>query len=692
MPNEVKIKIVADKPDTSGFKDVNEELKKTQAEAKATTRSTEDLNEQFKKTGVSADDLGDSIKASGDAMTDADRAGTQHKNTLSSLEDQYKKVNADIATSRGELVKLTRAFADTDDAAQRLDVGKAIDKLNADLKRSTAAKKVLLNVEPRLDESGGSQNRLIAQLQKISPALGKAVGNQWGLAIAGGIAVAIGPELLSAAASGIIGGVGIGGIVGGIALAMQDPEVQVAANTLTSTFIDTIGKSATKWFQAPILDAIPVARGFLLHINDDAERIFRNLAPYIKPLVEDIGAFAENFTGALVKVSSQAGPAIAAIGGSVKLIGDGIGDFLVSISANGETAAGNLELVAGALADVLKYTGDLINVATKITDNPWLTGPLMPLLRQHYKELAGASKDASEATGTVAKSMTDAEMAAIGERDALEGLASELKAQTDPVFAVINAQDKLKEAQQRAKDAQKQGKKGTDDYNKAIRDAALASLDLEGAVGKLGQTFTGKLTPEMIATLESAGFTKKEIKNLQDQFYDTKDAGDKFAKDYEANATVNGVNPAKRQLTELERLAKSYAKTWTATMITNFVQTGKPSSSAHYNPQTLGHGLAHGGIKGAASGMIGSDLTWVGEQGPELVTLPVGSTVHSAPDSQRMAGAWGGGGDGGGQPIVVVIELDGQQVAKAVVEPLRGAVRQLGAGSVQRYLGQAGVK
>lgn len=690
MPNEVKIKIVADKPDTSGFKDVNEELKKTQAEAKATTRSTEDLNEQFKKTGVSADDLGDSIKASGDAMTDADRAGTQHKNTLSSLEDQYKKVNADIATSRGELVKLTRAFADTDDAAQRLDIGKAIDKLNADLKRSTSAKKVLLDVEPHLDESG--KQSITKDLKGLAPALKEGVGSPWGLAIAAGIAAAVGPTLLSAASAGIVGAIGVGGIVGGIALAMADPEISVAANTLTSTFIDTIGKSATKWFQGPILDAIPVARGFLLHINDDAEKIFRNLAPYIKPLVEDIGAMGDKLSGALVKVSAGAGPAIAAIGGSIKLIGAGLGDFLTTITENGANAGSSLEVVAGGLADIIRFSGQVINFFDKVSSNPWFGGGLLPILRARYKAMADASKDFSDATGTVAKSMTDAEMAAIGERDALEGLSTQLKAQTDPVFAVINAQNNLKDAQKRAHDAQKEGKKGTDDYNKAIRDAALASLDLEGAVGKLGQTFTGKLTPEMIATLESAGFTKKEIKNLQDQFYDTKDAGDKFAKDYEANATVNGVNPAKRQLTELERLAKSYAKTWTATMITNFVQTGKPSSSAHYNPQTLGHGLAHGGIKGAASGMIGSDLTWVGEQGPELVTLPVGSTVHSAPDSQRMAGAWGGGGDGGGQPIVVVIELDGQQVAKAVVEPLRGAVRQLGAGSVQRYLGQAGVK
>ena len=61
-------------------------------------------------------------------------------------------------------------------------------------------------------------------------------------------------------------------------------------------------------------------------------------------------------------------------------------------------------------------------------------------------------------------------------------------------------------------------------------------------------------------------------------------------------------------------------------------------------------GYAHGGIKGAASGMNTSGLTWVGERGPELVSLPTGSTVHSSGDSMRMMrqGMTGAGGDGRG--------------------------------------------
>lgn len=61
-----------------------------------------------------------------------------------------------------------------------------------------------------------------------------------------------------------------------------------------------------------------------------------------------------------------------------------------------------------------------------------------------------------------------------------------------------------------------------------------------------------------------------------------------------------------------------------------------------YHNRTLA-GLAHGGEVGAAAtGGVRNGLTLVGEEGPELVRLPVGSTVRSHPDT--MAALSGGGG------------------------------------------------
>ena len=93
---------------------------------------------------------------------------------------------------------------------------------------------------------------------------------------------------------------------------------------------------------------------------------------------------------------------------------------------------------------------------------------------------------------------------------------------------------------------------------------------------------------------------------------------------------------------------------------------------------------AAGGISGAASGGIRSNLTWVGEHGPELVQLPAGSSVKSNPDSMRMAGQ-GGGGAGA---MLVQLVLDGRVLAEQMVDPQRDLVNRRFGGSVQAAYGR----
>lgn len=95
----------------------------------------------------------------------------------------------------------------------------------------------------------------------------------------------------------------------------------------------------------------------------------------------------------------------------------------------------------------------------------------------------------------------------------------------------------------------------------------------------------------------------------------------------------------------------------------------------------------HGGITGAATGGPRSRRTLVGEHGPEIVDLAPGSRVRSNPDTKRML-AGGTAGDGGGQPIVVQLHLDGRQIARALVDPLRGEITNMNGGDVQAALGR----
>lgn len=109
---------------------------------------------------------------------------------------------------------------------------------------------------------------------------------------------------------------------------------------------------------------------------------------------------------------------------------------------------------------------------------------------------------------------------------------------------------------------------------------------------------------------------------------------------------------------------------------------------------------AAGGIVGAAaSGGLRSNLTWVGEQGPELLDLPAGSRVWSNPDSRRKLAAasapWASmlstprrapataavasaSAVGDGQPIVIQVRIGEREFGELWVETGRRAVKTRG--------------
>lgn len=112
------------------------------------------------------------------------------------------------------------------------------------------------------------------------------------------------------------------------------------------------------------------------------------------------------------------------------------------------------------------------------------------------------------------------------------------------------------------------------------------------------------------------------------------------------------------------------------------VSSAVGSAVSSLNPSNW---FAHGGVVGAAAtGGPRNGLVMVGEQGPELVSLPSGSTVHSNPDTQRMMSSMGGGGGG---RMVLEIHSGGTRLDDAIVEIIRKAVRVKG-GNVQLALGQ----
>jgi phage-related tail protein len=165
------------------------------------------------------------------------------------------------------------------------------------------------------------------------------------------------------------------------------------------------------------------------------------------------------------------------------------------------------------------------------------------------------------------------------------------------------------------------------------------------------------------------------------------------------NDWTNKLNTAKSQLKSvptskrsalLANIADLQSKVRAARSALASVQSKTVSVRVNYygvGDAALRAKYAHGGIVGgAANGGIRDGMVWVGEQGPELVSLPSGSNVIGAGQSRAMAEASSRGGNDGA-PMVIQLVIAGHSLGEIMIDPLRKAVWTRG-GDVQAVLGR----
>lgn len=595
-----------------------------------------------------------------------------------------RKAREDLTSLQAAAKHATKEVSDLDRQLKSLKDVKVRVKVETDgMPTNMAPGDQSYRIRPKIDDPGpGAATSFMSKFadQAVTAAgpLMKVVGSHAGITAGVAAGVAAGPVMASALGSALSGALGAGVIGAGVALAVSGDDSLQAAGKLAGKKFLTGMQDEAKVFAGPIRESLGVLEDAGVRITRKWGEAFDALAPHTVGFVEDVVAGAERISDAFTDAAkASGGEALGGLGDAWKLIADGAGDAIGIIADSGPEAADNLRLVAGATGDLLRQTASLLDMMNEAASNPFLTGPLIPLLREHYVEAAEETGTFARHTQGAADAMTEAENAALGETSALEGLAKELKAQSDPVFAIIKAQDDLAAAQAKTAEATREHGADSAEAEAALQKQALAALSLESNIGKLGDTFDGKLSPSMRATLKAAKLSDDAINRLEKQFREAKRAGDQFARTYRGKVALDGARDAKGQLNGLLRDLRNFDGVWTATMITNYKMVGKPG---------LGGGLATGGIKGAANGGLRSDLTWVGEQGPELVDLAPGSRVHSNPDSKRMAGAGGGGGGGG--PITVNLVVDGRVLAQAMMDPQRDIIRGEFGGDVQAAWGR----
>lgn len=529
-----------------------------------------------------------------ESKQEVERFGKSNK----SAAEHSEALKLEIESLERELKKLAIEFAEAETAADRADFSKAIRKAQSDLRNLNKSKSLVEELIPGADPAPiqtaaknidqlkehikGLKTAFLAagtvegrsflskaikdaegelqDLEKISGDVAKGLKGQFSDAFSGlgeiagpalGIAAAAAAPAIAAAISGaVVGGVGVGGIVGGLLLVSKNPQVSSALDALKKETGDRL-KDAAAPFVPVALDGIRQIDGALKDI--DFKGLFSDAAKEAGPLIHGVAVAVEGLGHGITDLIHNAGPAVAEIGHGIGELGQTIGDGLAELSSNGKEGADALHNIftivdvgiqsVFGLLDVLtktygvlrKFAGNgVVDALDAIAnfDKP------MGTLTKATTDQASAASNGAAANRNWAKAADVAAEAAQGQRSALSQLANQLHAQVDPAFAVIDAQDKLAQAQKASTAAIKKYGDTSSQARTANRNLALAALDLTDAVGKAGGSLNGKITPALRNTLKAAGLADDEIASVAASFRQAKKDGDAFAKKYTATIHV----------------------------------------------------------------------------------------------------------------------------------------------------------
>lgn len=598
------------------------------------TTGSDAAAKDINKVGTAADVAGKKTDRLGKAAVIAGKATDDLGDEAARTASKIDRLDGEIAGLEQSLILLHGAFADAESAAERLDLAKGIRKAQREIKQLSGTKLALEGLLP--DPTPAARTfvqKLGAGLASAGGSVATAAGSKYGIVIGGAIAAAASPVIISAIGSALSAGAGAGFIGLGIGLAVaKDKGIQDAGKAAGKRFVDAISASAVTQFKGPIMSSLAVLSEAGDRVAKRWEKAFQATRGSLLPFVRDIVQAGERINDSLAGAAEKSGPALDGLGGSVLLVSDAVGDLVDTLADGGPEAAANLQLIVGATGDALKISTNFLGVLGKLANNEWVTGPLLPLLRKHYEEQAEAARKARDESEHLAEGYNTAEEAARGNRDAIKALSDELKAQTDPAFALRNAQDRLAEAQDKSAEAIKKHGRNSQEAREATRNLASAALDLEGAVGALGSSFSGKLTPEMRATYRSLGLTEDQIDDVEREFRAAKKAGDAFAKTYRAKVITEYIN--------------KYSNVVSSAAQSSYEET-KRSIAKRASGGPTSRGVPY----------------WVGENGPELHVPNTAGRVLSAAASRgatRQSGASGGGGWPAGG-VVARVELVGQE-------------------------------
>jgi hypothetical protein len=175
--------------------------------------------------------------------------------------------------------------------------------------------------------------------------------------------VAAAPFVAATLSAAVIGGVGAGGIIGGVALASKDPRVQAALTGMKTR----VGAELTDAAQ-PFVDTTIAGIGRIEAAIDtvDFGAIFAQSAKNAVPVIDGIARGIEGIGDGVEKLIARSGPVMEELGDSIASVGQHAGDFLATIGKGSEGAAAALHDLTSVFNLVLDVTGPTIYALTTV--------------------------------------------------------------------------------------------------------------------------------------------------------------------------------------------------------------------------------------------------------------------------------------------------------------------------------------
>jgi hypothetical protein len=617
-------------------------------------KDTEDAASDLDKLGKAAEDadkktthLGDSSEKTGGQV---DKLGHNLDNTKSRIGGLDKEIDG----IQKELAALSASFADAGSASERLDISKAIRRTETDLKKITKNRDVLKGLLPDPGPEIKKWGTKFSQGLNDSIAGDFASSSIFAPAIAV-LGVTLAPMIGGLISAAVLGGVGTGGIIGGIALAASsDQQIKTWAGNIGHSFKDGVTAEAKDAFSGPIMDSLGKVEALANRSIGKIGDIFDRLAPSTFKLTDNLVRAGDAILDSLVNAAGKAGPVMDVLGNIVEDTAVNLGKFIDMAADHSDEAASALAdlndalqntitvatAVVGALADIkggLDSFDDGIDKARygledhvswlDLTADGYKKGSVAAqMYRDGLIGAAGSADDydhylqgAVNSTDSMKTAQDAAAEATKKHQEAVQALTNELKAQTDPAFALLDATDKVRDAQQAQADAIAKSGSKSEEARAATRKLAEAAIELSTAAGNAGGTIDGHLSPAMYATLRAAGLTKSQIAGVEAELKRATKAAQNYEGNYNANITTT-----------------YYSK-----------YVGKYYPTANEAERDMG--------RRASGGPVVRGVPYlVGENGPEVIVPETGGRVINASGTRGMmvdAAAGGltrGTGGGGG--------------------------------------------